>query len=432
MNNKLDLVVEGNGYINGKLTQCCIGIKDGKIEKIKKVLCGDEHLDFGYKIILPAGIDSHVHFRDPGQTHKEDFASGTISGAFGGICCILDMPNTIPLVNSYSTFLEKYFAIQKKAFIDYGLFATIKNAIEENTFKEIEILSKQCIGFKIYMATTTNNLILNNVNILKLIIEVIQSENKVIAFHAEDESLIQKREAKNLFEHLNSRPCISEESAIQKLKSLETNAKLHICHISCKESLAQLRNSNFTSEVTPHHLFLHSKLNLGAFGKVNPPLRTKDDRFALWQALNNGIIDIIASDHAPHTIEEKEDFSTAPSGMPGVETTFPIMLSMLKHNKISLSRLVNAICEKPAEIYGLNKGKIKEGYDADLIVVDMQNENKILDKYLHSKCEWTPYNGFNAIFPKALILRGKIIVQDQNFLGEKGYGKLQKANLSNN
>lgn len=427
MKEKMDLVLEGNAYIKGKRTQCCIGIKDGKIKKIKKVLSGDEHLDFSYKLILPGGIDSHVHFRDPGLTYKEDFSTGTLSAAFGGITCVLDMPNTIPPVTSLSAFSEKFSKIQKKVYIDFGLFATIPPILDENTFKEIERLSKVCIGFKIYMASTTGDLVFKNEHELKPIIDKIQSSNKVVAIHAEDEYILKqkKREVKNLRDHLISRPNLAEYNAIKKLKTLESSLKLHICHVSCAESVELLKNSNFTSEVTPHHLFLHCDSNLGAYGKVNPPLRTKNERFALWQALNQGIIDIIASDHAPHTIKEKEEFSRAPSGIPGVETMYPLMLSMLKHNKISLHRLVNAISEKPAEIYGLNKGKIEIGYDADLIVIDMQNEKRVLEKNLHSKCGWSPYNGFNAIFPKAVISQGKVLIKNNEFFGEKGLGMLQ-------
>lgn len=427
MRDKIDLVIEGNAYVNGKLTQCCIGIKNGKIQKIKKVLSADKHLDFGYKLILPAGIDSHVHFRDPGLTHKEDFATGTMSAAFGGITCVLDMPNTVPPVTSLSSFSEKFSDIQKKTYIDFGLFATIPPILNENTFKEIDRLSKVCIGFKIYMASTTGDLVFKKEHVLKPIIDKINSVNKIIAIHAEDESILKqkKKDTKNLIDHLNSRPNICELSSIQKLKSFESTAKLHICHVSCAESVELINNSNFTSEVTPHHLFLHADSNLRAFGKVNPPLRTKNDRFELWQGLINGTIDIIASDHAPHTFEEKEDFMHALSGMPGVETMLPLMLSMLKHNKISLQRFVKIISEKPAEIYGLNKGKIEVGYDADLIVIDIKDENKIREKYLHSKCGWSSFNGFNAIFPKVVINCGKIIIKNKEFLGEKGKGKLE-------
>ena len=422
----MDLVVEGNAFYKGKLTQCCIGIKNGKIEQIKKILKGEENLDFGYNLILPAGIDSHVHFRDPGFNHKEDFATGTMSAVYGGICCVLDMPNTKPPVTSLRAFSEKYSEIQKKSYIDYGLFATVNFDSIEKTFKEIDRLSNVCIGFKIYMASTTGDLTFKNPNMLKILLEKMQSKNKKVAIHAEDETILEKGKniVKNLNEHLLSRPNIAEYSAIKKLKSYDLTEKLHICHVTCGDSLELLKESNFTSEVTPHHLFLHSDMDLGALGKVNPPLRHKNERLKLWQALNIGLIDILASDHAPHTIEEKEDFSQAPSGIPGVETMYPLMLSMLKHQKINLPRLVNAISEKPAEIYKLKKGKIEKGFDADLIVIDMKNETIIKEKNLHSKCGWSPFKGFNSIFPKAVISSGKLILKDIDLYGEKGIGKI--------
>jgi dihydroorotase len=197
-----------------------------------------------------------------------------------------------------------------------------------------------------------------------------------------------------------------------------------ICHVSTKEGIKLLENLPFTCEVTPHHLFLNSDSNIAAKGKVNPPLREDADQDALWNGLRNGTIDIIASDHAPHTMEEKENFASAPSGMPGTETLLPLMLFWVKQNKFELGRLVNAVCEKPGEIFGLNKGKLAEGYDADIIMVDMRKVSQIKGEKLHSKCAWTAFEGFNCVFPRYTFVRGELVVEDWELSGERGFGKM--------
>lgn len=417
----LDLVVEGNAYIKGNFVRCCIGIKDGKIAEIKKILEGDTHLDFEDDLILPAAIDIHVHFRDPGYTYKEDFATGTISAAFGGVSCIFDMPNTKPPATSIPTFKEKLNDVGKKACIDFGLYA----GISEKT--DIVSLGKICSAFKIYMGSTTGEMHVTD-ELLEKAVKEIGKTKKVAAVHAEDEKLRKKNEPENLSEHLFSRPNQCEASAIKKL--IEINNKnagksiLHVSHVSARESIDILKETKLTKEVTPHHLFLNSGMKLDAFGKVNPPLRTREDQLALWDALNKGIIDVIASDHAPHTIEEKEtEFSKAPSGIPGVETMLPLMLSATKQGKISIQRVVNAIAERPGEIFGLNKGRIEKGKDADFSIVNLKDEVKIKSDKLHYKCGWSPFDGFTAVFPHTLIVRGGMVVDKGVFVGRKGFGK---------
>jgi dihydroorotase len=252
---------------------------------------------------------------------------------------------------------------------------------------------------------------------------------KTVSIHCEDETIIDKTsKPKTLKEHLKSRPNECEISAIKRIIPLAELASIHICHVSTAEGAKLTENANVTSEVTPHHLFLNNDSELSALGKVNPPLREKKDQEALWMALHEGKIEILASDHAPHTIEEKEQFEYAPSGVPGVETMLPMMLSMVKHNKFNLTRLVNAICEKPAEIFHLKKGKLEVGYDADILAVDMRKETEIKDKNLHSKCGWTPFEGFSAVFPRFTFLRGEVVIEDYELTGERGFGKFVGQN----
>jgi dihydroorotase len=368
------------------------------------------------------------------MTQKEDFATGTASAAFGGITAVIDMPNTIPPIISKHALLEKLDTIRKKAYIDYGLYATA--TLYDSP--EIDELIRLATGFKFYMTPPAGKqLSIVDWNTLTRMITKVRTAGKVVAVHAEDDATIRgasKLYPTDLDTHLATRPIVAEKLAVQKLINFVATTGIrpgvHIAHVSAKETVDLLRTNRnlinegkITAEVTPHHLLLTTKCEKGTYAKVNPPLRRAPDRDALWTALNEGIITIIASDHAPHTIEEKEkEFVDAPSGMPGVETMLPLMLSCLKHHKLSLQRLIAAICETPAKLFNFNKGKIEVGYDADLIVVDLKLETPIKADALHSKCSWSIFEGMNAIFPKLVIVRGQQVVEQYNLVGTKGYG----------
>jgi dihydroorotase len=413
----MEVVIEGNAFISGELIKCCIGIENGKISSIKKILKGTTHYDFGDKLILPSGIDAHVHVRDPGFTYKEDFTTGSACAAYGGISCILDMPNTKPPAITKEVLQDKRRIAESKSHIDFGLLAGVSESAD------IKELSKFSTAFKIYLASTTGEMQIKDYNVLNRILTEIKDTEKTTCIHCEDDTKLNKSlKPRSLKEHLAARPNIAEASAIEMVGKNHNEAKVHICHVSTKEGADLVSKYPFTSEVTPHHLFLNSDSKIGPKGKVNPPLREVEDQDALWNALRKGTIDILASDHAPHTLEEKENFEKAPSGMPGVETMFPIMLSRVKHNKFELNRLVNAQCERPAEIFGINKGRLEPGYDADIIMVDMRAENKIKGENLHSKCDWTAFEGFSAVFPKYTFLRGEIVIEDWELTGDLGLG----------
>lgn len=411
----MDLVVEGNLYLKGEIIKGCVGIEDGKIKSIKKILKGEEKLDFGEKLIMPAGIDVHVHFRDPGFTCKEDFSSGSMSAAFGGISCVLDMPNTKPQVNSVDIFKEKLGIAKRKSYVDFGLYA-------DGNSDEIENLGKICSCFKIYSYEMDDDL-------LEKRLSEIEKTGKIVSIHSEDKKLFRETKTLGLSDYLHSRPNEAEEKMIQKIVLMDKK-KVHIAHVSAKESVNILENKNVTSEVTLHHLLLNIDSDLGAKGKVNPPLRTEKDNEVLWDALRDGVIDIVASDHAPHTQEEKQEFDDALPGVPGVETTLPIMMYFMKKEKISLNRLVNAVCEKPGELFGLKKGRIQEGFDADLIAVSLKNEKKISADTLHSKCGWTPFENFHAIFPICTIIRGEVVVENNEIMVNPGFGRFVGENYA--
>jgi len=414
------IVVEGKCFLDERLERCCIGIEDGKIVAIKKMLKGDEHYDFGSKIILPGCIDAHVHFREPGKVHKEDFFTGTIAAAFGGVTCAMDMPNNVPPVNDINSLKNKLDIVKRKANIDFGLYSALVRA------DNIDSVSELATGFKVYMAETTNSggITAGYDELTPLIASA--SANKIVSVHCEDERLVKRIEKKNLEDHLAARPTVCETDGLKMvLEAAKKSGKnVHVAHVTSAEGAAMIEQVKstvpITSEVTVHHMLLNVNSDLKSFGKVNPPLRRKEDNEALRNAFFNGGIEILASDHAPHTIEEKSaEFAVAPSGIPGVETNIPIMLHFVKKKFLSLNRFVEAASSLPAQMFKLNKGVIGIGYDADLIVVDMMSVRKIRTDELHSKCGWTPFENHDAIFPEAVFLRGSIIVDDGNFINER-------------
>ncbi|MDH3365476.1 MAG: dihydroorotase [Thermoplasmata archaeon] len=414
---KMDVVIKGKCFVDGQLAQRCIGVKDGRIVAVRADLDGERVFDYGHKLVLPAAIDAHVHMRDPGATHKEDFGTGSLSALHGGVTCILDMPNSDPPTTTAAALREKASIAASKSLVDFGLFAGITPGCD------VELLSSSgAVGFKLYMAGTTGNLQVSSLEAVREELEAVAASGKALAVHAEDEGLRIKGAESSLGDHLRNRPNECETSAIRKLgESGVGGLRTHICHVSAKESLPLLEGMpNITSEVTPHHLLLDMDSKLEGFGKVNPPLRRRGDRQALFNALKEGTLDIIASDHAPHTTEEKEeDFDFAPSGIPGVETLAPLMLQLVRDKHIPLSRFVSGVCERPADIFGLNKGRLELQRDADIMVVDMMDSTEIRADRLHSKCAWTPYERLSGIFPKAVFLRGKIMMEDGTQVGER-------------
>lgn len=410
----MELVVEGECYISGRFERACIGIDGGRIVALAKNLEGDTRLDFGSRKILPAAIDSHVHFREPGMTHKEDFATGSLAALHGGVSCVLDMPNTVPPTATVSALDDKAKAAASKSLVDFGLFAAVRPGVD------IASVAQRAIGFKLYMAGTTGDLLVPSLSSVEKQLAEVARSGKVLAVHAEDEALRRKEPAKGLDDHLRNRSGDCEASAIRKITKARGSCRLHICHVSSKDSLPLVRGQpGVTCEVTPHHILLDRDRQLGTLGKVNPPLRTRADRQALFLAFKQGMFDTMASDHAPHTIDEKkEDFDFAPSGMPGVETMFPVMLQHVKDKHLALPTVVKALCERPGDLFGIKKGRIDIGYDADLAVLDFADVRNVKAENMYSKCGWTAYEGMPAVFPRAVIVRGVLVMRDGEQTGE--------------
>jgi len=410
----METVVEGRLFIGGQLINASIGIDGGRIVEIGRRLKGEEHLDFKNSLILPGAIDPHVHFRDPGATYKEDFRTGSLAAAHAGVTCVMDMPNTSPPTTTITRLLEKSAMAKGRSYVDYGLFA----ALTEDS--DVRRLALGAVGFKLYMGSTTGDLLLNDDEEIAPLLEEASAIGKVVSVHAEDDALMGRRRERNAQDHLLNRPEECEVSAIERLARVNEGARINICHISSLKGLTVARKAGFTSEATLHHLLLDASLNRGAFTKVNPPLRGIDVKDALFQAFLGGGMDMIGSDHAPHSVDEKElPFDQAPSGMPGVETTVPILLAMVKRERLPMHLLVRCACQRPAEVFGLNKGEIAVGKDADLMVVDPRKLSNISAEELYSKAGWSPYEGVEALFPEAVFLRGRQLIEDGELIGDR-------------
>jgi dihydroorotase len=406
-----ELVIRTKIIQGGSFRNVSIGIDGGKITEVQHDLKGEKEFSFEDYLALPGGVDIHTHMREPGFERKEDFFTGTRSAAFGGTTTILDMPNTDPAANNFLVLENKLELVMDKANVDFGLFAQLSD------IDEIEKMSKIAIGFKLFMSETTAakhaesppEILLNSGYLA----------GRVVTVHAEDPNHFLREENADLHRHNLIRNMKAESEAVKRILAIESPVKLNLAHLTTSECVDMARRRKAHFEITPHHVLLDESMSLGALGKVNPPLRKRPIADKLFDVLKSGRA-IIASDHAPHTVEEKSgDFQTAPSGLPGVETRIPLMLALAEKGVLKHQAVQDMCCQLPADLFGLKKGRIVAGYDADIAFYDMRDMVKIDAANLHSKCGWTPFQGFDAIFPKGVMLRGDMIIRGGQLVGER-------------
>lgn len=408
-----------------------VGIRDGKIaaigdintSKSKKVVeCKGLH-------IFPGVIDSQVHFREPGLTHKEDLESGMRSAIAGGVTTIFEMPNTNPLTLTEETFAEKLKIASENAYSNYAFYmgGSPTNIENLNTLELIE----GCCGVKVFMGASTGDLLTDKDMHLR---KILQNGRRRVAVHAEDNDRLKARQ--QLFsgtDDVKMHPTIRDEEtalkATQRIIKLarETGRPTHILHITTAEELSFISDHKdlITAEATPQHLTLFAPECyevLGSRAQMNPPIRSREHRAALWKAVNNGTIDVIGSDHAPHTLEEKsQPYPKSPSGMPGVQTLVPIMLHHVNKGRLSLMRALDLMCHAPQRLFGLtSKGRMAIGYDGDLTIVDMKADYEIRNENMESKCGWTPFHGVQVTAkPVMTVVNGDIAMNNGEILGVK-------------
>jgi dihydroorotase len=395
-------------------------IKDGKIAEIGTELTSDSAriIDATGLTLLPGVIDPQVHFREPGLEHKEDLFTASCACAKGGVTSFLEMPNTIPLTTTQATLDDKLHRASQKCLVNYGFFM---GATAEN-LDDLRNAHPAC-GIKIFMGSNHGALLVSTEAEIE---PIFAKGSRLIAVHAEDQARIIER--KKLFQG-NTDPAIhsqiqDEEAALNATKlavklANKYQRRLHILHLSTGIEAEYLRENKtpwISTEVTPQHLLLNTNdyARIGTLAQMNPPLRSPENNEILWKALLDGVIDCIATDHAPHTLEEKaKPYPHSPSGMPGVETSLLLMLTESKKGRCTLAQVVKWMCTNPAKLYQIaNKGEIKVGYDADLILVDLNNYKPVLKENLATKCGWSPFEGWSLTgWPIYTIVNGDLALE---------------------
>ena len=425
----LDLIIKnGFCYIDKDLKDQDIAIKDGKIIEIGKINNNAKEVyDAKGLTVLPGCIDTQTHFREPGSTDTEDLHSGSRAAIVGGITSVFEMPNTNPPTSTKVEFQKKLDLAKNRMYCNYAFYfgATADNAYELADLKNLE----GCCGIKLFAGSSTGNLLVANE---KDIEKVFQSSSKVVAVHSEDEEILNRNKKLIKDGDVHSHPIWrSTECAISSTRRIvrianKYNKKAHVLHITTKEEIDFLsqHKGNITFEITPQHLTIYAPDcydKLGTYAQMNPPLRDKSHYDRLWYAVKNNLNDTIGSDHAPHLKVNKDKvYPNSPSGMPGVQTLMPVMLNHVNDGKLTLNQLMNLMCENPIKIFGIqNKGFIKEGFDADFTIVDMNKKIVIRNENIESKCRWSPFDGFEFKgTPVSTIIGGQIKMKNGKILGE--------------
>jgi len=427
---RFDLVIAGGTCLTpGGAVRADVGVRGGRIAAIGDLDPGAaaDALEARGLHILPGVIDTQVHFREPGGERQEDLESGSRAAVLGGVTAVFEMPNTDPPTVDEAALADKLARARGRAWCDHAFFigASAENA---ERLAELERLPG-CCGVKIFMGSSTGGLLVADDATLG---RVLASGSRRAAVHSEDEARLQERRGlikPDSTAHMH--PVWRDEAtavrASERLMALARRAgrRVHVLHVTTAEEMAMFADHRdlATVEVTPQHLTLAAPEcydRLGNDARMNPPIRDARHREALWQALAQGLVDVIGSDHAPHGRAEKErPYPESPSGMPGVQTLVPLLLDHAARGRLSLERLVDLTSAGPARIYNIaGKGRIALGYDADLTVVDIEAKRTITNDWIASKCGWTPFDGMEVTgWPRATIVRGRIVMREDEVQG---------------
>lgn len=434
---------------NGKLytpkgfIEAGIAIENGRIFKIAKetnLPKASAKLNLRGNIVLPGFIDSHVHLRDQNRAYREDFSSGTAAAAAGGFSLVMDMPNNKPVTMSVQSLRERMKLAETKALVNVAFYS----AFPETTTEIKEIKKEGAVAFKLFLLKKIGGFNIDNDCELLQAFKEAEKLKVPIAVHAEDKETYENKMKKLLNEnrhdvdaYLKAHSSEVEAKAVQRMVKLakQSGAHVHFCHISSARSLNLIEEAkkvgvNVSCEVTPHHLLLTSKdlKRYKSLAVTIPPVRTNNDKKALWTALKQGLIDTLGSDHAPHALEEKQRDSIweIKPGIAGLETTLPLMLTQVNKGNLTINELVRLLAEKPAEIFQLhNRGTLSPGCSADLVIIDIKRNHKIDASQFYSKAKFSPFDGWKVKGqPVKTFVNGRLVMDEGEIVGKPGSGQI--------
>lgn len=420
-------------------------VEDGRISRVGRSIDSgySKVIDVRGKLVLPGAVDPHVHGREPGLEYKDDFSHTSKAALLGGVTTVLEMPNTIPPVDSPSRLLEKKSVLSEKSYVDFGLYAVLYDYDDDLDLRIVDLVRSGAVGFKAFMAQTTGNLPPPSFKTIYRALELSKKLGFTVVFHAEDRECVEfftprvlKERREGLRAYSDARPPLCEELSIEYIVSIAkmTGGNAYIAHLSSASALRLIgkhkrASANIYVEVTPTYLFFDydEHESLGALVKVNPPIRDSKNRIKLWAAMPRGLVDVVATDHAPHAEHEKRtDFWAAAAGVASIQHLVPLVLTSALNGLIPLGKLVELCSENPAKIFGLypTKGSLLPGADADIVVVDPVAEYVVSEESLAYKNKLTPYVRWKlrGLVDK-VFLRGELVVDGGSLIVEKPLGK---------
>ena len=428
-----------------------VRIRDGTIDAVEPTSAGldpdagERVVDARGRHLLPGAVDVHVHFREPGGSHKETWTSGSRSAAAGGVTTVVDQPNTSPPTVDGDAFDEKA-ALAAESLVDYGINGGVTGEWDPEGLFERPLFA---LG-EVFLADSTGDMGIA-VDLFEDALAEAAARDVPVTVHAEDETLFDEGALEGDLGGAGTaatadpwsayRTAEAEVAAVERARgaAAESGAQVHIAHTSTPEGIDAVVKAREeagasgdsvappTCEVTPHHLFL-SRENagrLGTFGRMNPPLRSEERRAGVFERLRDGDVDVVATDHAPHTVAEKrQGLAEAPSGVPGVETLYPLLLESVRKGDLALERVRDVVATNPASIFGIGaKGRVAAGTDADLVLVDLTNPREVEAGALHSACGWTPFEGLQGVFPELTLVRGEVVYERDPVTGAESFGE---------
>ncbi|MFG1213185.1 dihydroorotase [Xanthobacter flavus] len=424
-----DLLLKGGAVATpAGIAVADIGVTGGRIRAIGDLSAAGagEVVDATGLHILPGVIDTQVHFREPGLEQKEDLETGSRAAVMGGVTGVFEMPNTIPQTTNPSALEDKIARATARMHCDFAFYV---GGTHDNVkdLPELERLPGAA-GIKVFIGSSTGSLLVPDDDGVRNILKVIRRR---AAFHCEDEPRLQERKGLRVPGDASSHPVWRDEiaalTATRRLVNLarETGARVHVLHVTSAEEMDFLADARDVAsvEVTPHHLTMAAPEcyeRLGTLAQMNPPVREARHRDGLWAAIANGVVDVLGSDHAPHTLEEKsKPYPESPSGMTGVQTLVPLMLDHVAAGRLTLERFVDLTSAGPARLFGIaGKGRIVVGYDADFTVVDLKRRATITNGWIASRAQWTPYDGKEVTgWPVGTFVRGRKVMWEGELTG---------------